>query len=194
MTNILYWLLSICIGATGLGLLLSRNWRTSLGLLSLQYLAAFVFILDHWLLNMSASILISGWMACAALGMTFLSVLNDPSEEQSWPQGGLFRIIAANLVLITVSAASSSSITWLPNASPQLIWSAFTLIGLGLLHLGMTLLPFRVIIGLLSTLLGFEMLYSTIENSILVAGLLVLVTLGLAMTGCYLLVMGEQPA
>ncbi len=194
MTNLLYWLLSICIGFSGLGLLLSRNWRISLALLSLQYLAAFLFILDHWLLNMASAILISGWMACAALGMTFVNVQAENVEEGSWPQGGLFRIIAAGLVLITVTAASSGAISWLPNASPQLIWSALTIIGLGLLHLGMTLSPFRVIIGLLSTILGFEMLYSTVENSILVAGLLVIVTLGLAMTGCYLLILGEQSA
>lgn len=193
MTNILFWLLSICIGITGLGLLLSRNWRISLALLSLQYLAAFLFILDHWLLNMASAILISGWMACAALGMTILNVEEDNPEENSWPQGSMFRIIAAGLVLLTVTAASTSTLSWLPNASPPIIWSAFTLIGLGLLHLGMTLLPFRVTVGLLSTILGFEMLYSTVENSILVAGLLVIVTLGLSLTGCYLLILGEQP-
>jgi len=62
------------------------------------------------------------------------------------------------------------------------------------LHLGMTLQPLRVILGLLTTLLGFEVLYSVVENSILVAGLLVVVTLGLALTGCYLLILGEQTA
>jgi hypothetical protein len=58
----------------------------------------------------------------------------------------------------------------------------------------MTLQPMRVIIGLLTTLLGFELFYSIVESSILVSGLVVAVTLGLALEGCYLLMLGEQTA
>jgi hypothetical protein len=60
-----------------------------------------------------------------------------------------------------------------------------------LLQLGITLHPIRVILGLLTTLTGFEILYSTIENSILVSGLLAVVTLGLALTGSYLLTLNS---
>jgi hypothetical protein len=59
--------------------------------------------------------------------------------------------------------------------------------GVGLLHLGMTTRPFRVIIGLLTVLAGFEILYAAVESSVLVAGLLAAINLGLALLGSYFL-------
>lgn len=40
--------------------------------------------------------------------------------------------------------------------------------------------------GLLTTISGFELMYAAVENSVLVAGLLAVVTLGLALVGAYL--------
>jgi hypothetical protein len=127
-------------------------------------------------------------MAAAALGMTQLGLKEeDPAAETSWPQGRLFRTFAAGLVLVTVTSAAQSVNTWLPDASLALVWGGLILIGMGLLHLGITVHPLRIILGLLTTLAGFEILYVSIENSILVAGLLAIVTLGLSLAGSYLL-------
>ena len=57
------------------------------------------------------------------------------------------------------------------------------LAGIGLLHLGMTARPQRVVMGLLTVIAGFEVLYSGLERSVLVAGLLGVVNLGLALAG-----------
>lgn len=186
------WIAAILLAVTSAGLLISRNWRWSLGLLTLQYFSAFWLARIHWPLSMSATLLVAGWMSVAALGMTHLNLRSNRAEETSWPQGSLFRVFASGLVLMAITAASRSVITWMPNSSLPLAWGALALIGLGLLHLGMTLQPLRVVLGLLTSLLGFEILYSVIENSVLVAGLLVVVTLGLALAGCYLLILGEQ--
>ena len=62
------------------------------------------------------------------------------------------------------------------------------LLGMGLLQLGMSDQPLRIIVGLLTLLSGFEVLYAAIENSVLVAGLLAVVTLGIASVGAYLIV------
>jgi hypothetical protein len=51
----------------------------------------------------------------------------------------------------------------------------------------MTAQPFRVILGLLTVLSGFEALYAALESSILVAAMLSVVNLGLALVGAYLL-------
>jgi hypothetical protein len=187
MLAILLWIAALVLAVTSVGLLLSRDWRWSLGLLAVQYFAAFWLVSLHWPLTMSAAKLVAGWMAAAILGMTQLNVKDDSAGETSWPEGRLFRIFAAGLFLVTVSAAANGLTAWLPDAGLPAIWGALVLIGLGLLQLGMTLRPLRVILGLLTTLLGFEILYSTVENSILVAGLLAVVTLGLALTGSYLL-------
>jgi hypothetical protein len=42
--------------------------------------------------------------------------------------------------------------------------------------------------GLMTVLSGFEILYSTVESSVLVAALLAVINLGLALVGAYLLI------
>jgi hypothetical protein len=187
MAATLLWIAAVVLAVTSVGLLLSRDWRWSLGLLAIQYFAAFWLVSVHWPLAMSAAKLVTGWMAAAVLGMTRLNMKDESADETSWPEGRLFRVFAAGLFLLTISAAANSLTNWLPDAGLPAIWGGLVLIGLGLLHLGMTLHPLKVILGLLTTLLGFEVLYSTIENSILVASLLAVVTLGLALTGSYLM-------
>jgi hypothetical protein len=49
----------------------------------------------------------------------------------------------------------------------------------------MTTQPANVIIGILTTLCGFDILYASVETSVLVVGLLALTTLGLALSGSY---------
>lgn len=187
MPIFILWLAAILLAATSIGLLLSRDWRWNLGLLAGQYFAAFLLVLAHWSLTMSAAKLVTGWMAVAVLAMTQLDIKNEPVSETSWPEGSLFRAFAAGLVLITVTSAAQPVNVWLPNASLPLVWGGLTLIGMGLLHLGLTVHPLRITQGLLITLAGFEILYSSIESSILVTGLLAIITLGLALTGSYLL-------
>jgi hypothetical protein len=189
MPAIVLWISALLLVLTSAGLLLSRDWRWSLGLLAVQYFAVFWLVFPRWPLTMSASIMVAGWMAAAVLGMTHINLKDQLEVEESWPEGRLFRIFAASLVLLAVSAASTNLIVSLPSAEPPVIWGALVLISLGLLHLGMTLHPLRVILGLFTTLTGFEVFFSTIENSILVAGLLAVITLGLALTGSYLLIL-----
>lgn len=194
MPALILWIAAACLVLTTTGLLVSRSWRWSLGLLIFQYFAAFWLAMARWPLAMAATVLVSGWMAVAALGMTHINIKVDPSSETSWPQGGLFRVLASGLVLLAISAVAGTQSSWLPEGPLPLVWGALVLIGLGFLHLGMTLQPLKVILGLLTVLLGFELLYTIIENSVLVAGLLVVVTLGLSLAGCFLLLLGEQTA
>jgi hypothetical protein len=67
-------------------------------------------------------------------------------------------------------------------------WGSFVLISFGLLQLSLTSHPLRVIIGLLTFLSGFEIIYAAIETSTLVTGLLAGVNLGLALIGAYMLI------
>ncbi len=192
MANLLTWITAVTLAVTSTGLLLSRNWRWSLSFFVVQYFAAFWLLLLHWPLSLSAAVLVSGWMSAAALGITLLNIKTDLAAETSWPQGSLFRIFASGLVLLAITTVAINPTDWLPVSTLPLTWGALVLIGLGILHLGMTLQPLRVILGLLTTMLGFEILYTIVENSILVSALLVVFTLALALIGCYLLILGEQ--
>jgi len=196
MPAFLIWFVVFLLMVTSVGLLLSREWRWSIALLAAQYFAAFWLIFLYWPITMAAAKLVTGWMAAAALGMTQINLKDVQLVESAWPQGRTFRLFSAGLVLLAILASASSVAAWLPAGSLPVVTGALILIGLGLLHLGMTANPLRVVLGLLTTLLGFETLYSIIENSILVAGFLAVITLGLALTGSYLITLAsvEEPA
>jgi len=187
MPAFLLWVIVFLLMVTSVGLLLSREWRWSIALLAAQYFAAFWLVFLHWPITMAAAKLVTGWMAAAALGMTQINLKDAQLVEAAWPQGRTFRLFSAGLVLLAILASAPGVAAWLPAGEQPVVSGGLVLIGLGLLHLGMTANPLRVVLGLLTTLLGFEILYSIIENSILVAGFLAAITLGLALTGAYLI-------
>jgi len=194
LPEIMMWIGVIVLAVAGTALLITRDWRWGLGLLALQYLAAFALVVQYWPLSMAAVKLITGWMATAALGMTRL---NLPQEEETqtrnlseeWP----FWLIGAIIVILIGSAAAPRIESLIPGIGLPFTLGSFTMIGLGLLQLGRSSQVLRVVVGLLTLLCGFETLYAAVESSILVAALLSAVNLGLALAGSYLLINSLAP-
>jgi hypothetical protein len=198
----------ILIVITSLILLLNLDWRVSLSALAVQYIGVFVLVALDWPVEMAVSKLIAGWIAGAVLGMALISFpkleIEEPHDGGSVPQGtplqtiaapsvvypsgGIFRLMAAILVGLTVFSIAPQASEWIRGIQLAQAWGSFILIGMGLLQLGFTAHPFRTILGLLTALAGFEILYAVVERSTLVAGLLAAVNLGLALVGAYLLV------
>jgi hypothetical protein len=188
MTVNFAWIAVALIVITSVGLLLARDWRWSITLLSIQYVAMFVLILQHWPLGMGSVKVVAGWMAAAILGMTRSGLSNENlNEEDIWPRGRLFRIFAAGIVVIIVAGSTPSVDTIMADAGFAVTTGSLLLIGMGLLHLGISTNILRVAIGLMTVLSGFEIIYSAVEGSVLVAALLAVITLGLALVGSYLL-------
>jgi len=186
--TIIAWIVSGFVLVTSGGLLVSRDWRLELGLLGLQYLGVFWLTSLHWPISMAAIKLVTGWMAIATLGITRLNVKEAEEEtKQPLPQGRLFRMFTAGIVTVIIITAAPSVEEIIPGIGLPVISGSLILMGLGMLHLGMTVQPFRVILGLLTVLSGFEALYAALESSILVAAMLSTVNLGLALVGAYLL-------
>jgi hypothetical protein len=191
MIPILNWIAVLILLVSGAGLLLSRDWRWNLGLLAAQYLGVFWLTYAHWPIAMASVKLVTGWMACAALGMTQIGLVETASGETAWPQSRPFRMAAAGLVWTTSLALAFQTSGWLGLDLP-VAWGSLLLMGMGMLTLGLTAQPLRIVIGLLTLLAGFEILYAAVETSALVATLLAVVTLGLALAGAYLLNAGAQ--
>ena len=188
LNSFLSWTAVLIILITSSGLLLSRNWRWSLGLLATQYLASFWLVTRHWPPGMAAVKLVTGWMAIAALAMTLLALSQkDQAEEQFLPQGISFRLFISGVTALVVMAASPRIEAVTPGLGLPVIAGSLLPIGMGLLLLGSTSDIFRVVLGLLTMLTGFETLYAAVEGSVLVAGLLAVVDLGLALVGVYLI-------
>ena len=186
--TIIAWIVAGFLLITSVGILISDDWRLGLGFLGLQYLGVFWLTSQHWPVSMAAIKLVTGWMAIATLGITRLNIKEAGEElEQTLPQGRLFRIFTAGIVAAIVFTAAPTVEDTIPGIGMPVISGSLILMGLGMLHLGMTVNPFRVILGLLTVLSGFEVLYAALESSILVAAMLSTVNLGLALVGAYLL-------
>jgi hypothetical protein len=182
------WIAVLLLLITSTGLLIARDWRWSLILLAVQYLGVFVLTLQHWPLGMASVKLVAGWMSAAILGMTRSSFLSLEVEEQGfWPRGRLFRLFAAGIILLIIWVTTPTVDTIMADAGYAITGGSLILIGMGLLHLGITSHILRVVIGLMTVLSGFEILYSAVEGSILVAALLATINLGLALVGAYLM-------
>jgi hypothetical protein len=188
---VLNWLVLLLIVCTATGLLFSRDWRWSLGMLALQYLCIFWMIQTHWPVSMATVKLVTGWMACAVLGIAKINVRGEAGKDNIWLQGRLFHIFAAAMAFSVTFALSLRVVAWLGLSLP-VVWSGLLLIGLGLLHLGITSDSFQVIIGLLTVLAGFEVIYASVETSALVTALLAVVNLGLALAGAYFLIAAQE--
>jgi hypothetical protein len=177
---------------TSIWLLISRRWRTSLLALALQYAGVFVLTAYRWPLALAAVKLVAGWMALAILGSAIGATVGETPgerqhEERLWPSVRLFRLFLAVLMGLALFALIPNLESWLPGVAPAVVGGGAVLIGMGLLHLGLTQHPLRTSLALLTALAGFEVLYAAVESSVLVAALLASINLGLALVGAYLI-------
>lgn len=183
------WIAVIVIVITSTGLLLTRDWRWSISLLAVQYLAMFVLTLQHWPLGMASVKVVAGWMSAAILGMTRSGLTTaEPDSADSLPRGRPFRLFAAGIVILIVMAVTPGVDTIMADAGFAVTAASLLLIGMGLLHLSITAEILRVGLGLMTILSGFEIMYSAVEGSVLVAALLAVINLGLALVSSYLLI------
>jgi len=169
---------------TSLVLLVGLDWRGTQIALSIQYAGMFWLVTLSWPVGMAAVKLVVGLMAGAVLATTQPGT--NPGETGSLPLSGrIFRVLAALLVWIVIFSTIQPIIGLLHTGLPTGLGGVI-LMGMGLLQMGMNRQPARVVIGLLTFLSGFEILYAALENSVLVAGLLAAINLGLALVGAYL--------
>lgn len=183
------WIAVVLMVITSAGLLLVRDWRWSIILLAAQYMGMFILTLQHWPIGMASVKVVAGWMSAAILGMTRSGLPGEPlAEANIWPRGLLFRLFAAATVVLIVAVVTPGVDTIMADAGFPVTNGGLLLIGMGLLHLGITARIMPVAIGLMTVLSGFEILYSTVEGSVLVAALLAVINLGLALVGAYLLI------
>jgi hypothetical protein len=120
-----------------------------------------------------------------------LPIIQGPIEKY-WTQGRAFRLFMVGMAALLATAAAPRVEEILPGTGITVAVGGILLIAMGLLQLGMTTQVLRVILGLLTTLSGFEILYAAMEGSSLVAALLVVVNLGLGLVGAYLLTVSSE--
>jgi hypothetical protein len=177
----------LLIGITSLILVSGSNSRWLPLILGFQYIGVFLFVYLTWPIDLALVKLAAGWMASLLLSvgqMNSAALWED--EDRSAPSSSIFRILVTVLAGLTIFSLGSQVKDWFPRVGIEALLGGMGLIVIGLIHIGLTSHPLRVSIGLLTVLSGFEIIYASLENSVLVAGLLAALNLGLALVGVYL--------
>jgi hypothetical protein len=178
------WSAVVLILLSSAAMVLGRDWRWWLALLAGQYLAVFWLTTLFWPVGLSSAKLVTGWMAIATLGITRLGLSGSGDDNHaSWQLLERFHLVLVVIISILAVVAAPGLEPMLPGIGAPAAAGCALLISLGLLHLGLTSNVLRVVVALLSFLAGFELLYSAVEGSILVTGLMSVVNLGLGLVG-----------
>lgn len=185
----------VAISLAGVLLLVSEDWRLSISVLAVMYVGVFVVVALSWPVEMAVVKLVTGWMSGAVLGMALVGLPEEMRQStRTSTATSIFRLVVAGMVLLVAISLAPRMGGWIPEIAPAQAYGGAILIGLGLLHLGLTAHPLRVTLGLLTVLAGFEIWYAAAETSTLLTGLMAGVDLGLALLGAYLIslpVLGE---
>jgi len=163
-------------------LILFLGWRYALLGLALQYIGIFWLIAQTLPVGLAAVKLIVGWMAGAILASSQVSLGEElPVSDLS---GRIFRGFVMIFGVIVAFSILPAAETWIP-VERSLLTGGLILLISGLVQLGLTGNPFRLSLGLLTFLAGFEMIYAGLVSSVLVVGLLGLINLGIGLAGSY---------
>lgn len=171
------------------GILLVKNWRWMTGLLALQYIGVLSLVSISWPVEIAVVKLVAGWMAAAVLFLTYVNIPDSAAETQkelSFPEI-FFRGFTAVLIGLSMYSLVPVALRWFLGATHQQTLGGLLLLGLGLLQLGLSREAIRIVIGVLTVISGFEILYATLEASVLMTGLLAILNIGIAFVGAYLL-------
>jgi len=182
--SLLAGMLFIC----GAVILITPRRRWMIGLLALQYVGVFGLVGVSWPLEIAVVKLVAGWMAAAVLFLTYQNapVIEDRQRLATGSAGNLFIGFAALLIGLVMYSLIPEALRWFLGATSQQVLGGLWLLGLGLLQLGFTREDIRIVVGLLTVIAGFEILYATLEASVLMTGLLAILNIGLAFLGAYL--------
>ncbi len=176
--------------------LVRRQWLVNMGALALQYGMVFLLLITFRNPSLGIIKLLVGLMVTLILYLTLVSLgtLQPLQYIFRFSLGEIFRGLAGIFMIIAVTLFTPGLRTEVfPLTSLPVLTASLGLVILGLLQLGMITEPLYVIIGLLTFLSGFELLYGSMEFSTVLEALFAAVNLGLALVGAYIIVKDEEP-
>jgi hypothetical protein len=179
------------VALTGGLLILFDNRRLLILALAVQYLFVGWMAALALPIQVAATKVVAGLMACVILTLTWTALGWRAQEKttQAIPSGRAFRVITVLLVFAAAGGIGRSNWMMLPEITSFAMLGSTLLISFGLLQLGLSEEPTRISVGLLTLLAGFEVAYSTIEPALAVIALLAAVHLGIALVVGYILLL-----
>lgn len=171
--------------------LVRRHWVLNVAVLALQYVCVFLIILEVRTPLLAAIKLIVGLMVSLMIYLILRSsgLIDSLFLRQRLTSGEVFRgTIALLLVLISHLAAPKVKLSIFPQSSELLLTASMGLMLFGLFQMGTITEPLYLVIGMLTFLSGFELLYASLEFSRVLEALFTAINLLLALVGSFFIV------
>ncbi len=181
-----HWVNYLSIGMIEIALfwlILSSSRKSIIYAFSTILILVFSINLQFWTFGFAVTKLITGIMA-------MLLLLITPAEE-TLPAGGvgigrIFRALSLGMGILLIFSTLASTTQFLSLTIDQTLPS-LTILWCGFLLIAFSKDPFRIILGLFTLLTGFEIIYGSVERSLLINALLTAVYLLIAVIGSYLM-------
>lgn len=158
--------------------------------LALGFLFSALLLVEFWSIKLTASYLVSGWMATAMFGVTLLTGGNYRIKSRL--ETSIFLLIFSILSILLIFVAYPLLSGWFIAASSQLLISALSSITVGGILISLSGDLLKTLSGYLFILIGFILFYSQLENSMLVVSLLAALILFYALIGSYLIIVSIE--
>jgi|GEM_PF-5687308 len=172
------------------GMLWSNRISLILISLALGFLFSSLLLIEFWSIKLTASYLVSGWMAAAMFGVTLLT--GGQYRIVSRLETSIFLLIFSILSILLIFVAYPLLSGWFIAASSQLLIGALSSIAVGGILISLSGDLLKTLSGYLFILIGFILFYSQLENSMLVVSLLAALILFYALIGSYLLIVSIE--
>lgn len=169
---------------------ITNDWRRILVAYSLIYICAFAIIAQSWSFTFSLVKLLTGLMSLIVIGISINRYYAIP--EKKVKSELVFRLIALCLIFILVVFMVYRISNYLSIAL-EIVLSALLLLGFGIFQLGITHEPYKIFLAILVLFFGFELIFSANETSLLVNGLLAVVTMLIALMGSFMIINEFEP-
>lgn len=153
------------------------------------YIGVFIITVQF---NSTWSTLVRLVTGLATLLMIFISLSGKKITFPQYPRSGLlFRLLGFLLFSLIAVLVSVKAANFL-NFPIDVILAGMLVTFYGILELGISGFPLKVILGILVLYCGFSTIYCSLETSLLVNGLLSAINIALGVVGSYLVIREVQ--
>ncbi len=182
------WLLAAAAGILAAGMIVVDHLRWQSVFLGLIYALGAVLLSAYVPLLTAAGKGIAGLVAVLIITATARRLqLWRRTSDRGLLSGRLFRVLSMVLVLLAAWGMQRSGWVGFLDLPEPVSLAGHWLLMLGVLEVGLSRDPFRIGAGLLTMFLGFDVIFTSVEPSLAVQGLLAAVHLSIAVLASYLL-------
>ena len=175
-------ILLVCIFLACVVFLIFRQLKILLGSLAVTTVCLFIISVQFVTFTSGLVRLIA---TLASLLIIYISYEDYTETYDIVPRSAIIFKIIAFVIMIVVALLEGNAIMGFLNIPLEVIIGGLIAVFCGLLQLGITSSPLKIILGIFFFYVGFSSIYCVIENSLLVNGLLSLVILLLGGLGMY---------